>query len=107
MRNPHERGPWFLNENISIARSFGVDRMRVEFRFEVFNLLNRTIWAAPNSLITSANFGLVTERRTRRGRSSSACGSSSETCWLDSRRSAAAVSSAPRATRSGPFNPSL
>ena len=60
VRNPYERGPWFLNENISIARTFAIDRTRLEFRFEAFNLLNRTIWGNPDSNITSANFGRVT-----------------------------------------------
>ena len=60
VRNPNERGPWFLSENISIARTFGFQRTRLEFRFEVFNLLNRTIWGNPDSTITSANFGRVT-----------------------------------------------
>jgi hypothetical protein len=60
VRNPHERGPWHLNENISIARTFAVQRTRLEFRFEAFNLLNRTVWGNPDSTITSANFGRVT-----------------------------------------------
>ena len=60
VRNPNERGPWFLSENISIARTFDIQRTRLEFRFEVFNLLNRTIWGNPDSTITSANFGRVT-----------------------------------------------
>ena len=60
VRNPNERGPWFLSENISIARTFGIQRTRLEFRFEAFNLLNRTIWGTPDSTITSANFGRVT-----------------------------------------------
>jgi carboxypeptidase family protein len=60
VRNPNERGPWFLNENIAVARTFAVQKTRVELRFEAFNLLNRTIWAAPDSTITSANFGKVT-----------------------------------------------
>ena len=60
VRNPNERGPWFLNENISIARTFGIQKTRLELRFEAFNLLNRTIWGTPDSTITSANFGRVT-----------------------------------------------
>ena len=60
VRNPNERGPWFLNENISIARTFGLQKTRLEFRFEVFNIFNRTIWGNPDSTITSANFGRVT-----------------------------------------------
>ena len=62
VRNPHERGPWLLSENLSIARTFGIQKTRLEFRFEVFNLLNRTIWGTPDSTITSANFGLVTSQ---------------------------------------------
>jgi len=60
VRNPNARGPWFLNENISLARTFGIGATRFEFRLEVFNLFNRTIWGAPESTITSANFGRVT-----------------------------------------------
>jgi hypothetical protein len=60
VRNPNERGPWFLSENISIARTFAIDRTRLEFRFEAFNLLNRKIWGNPDSTITSANFGRIT-----------------------------------------------
>jgi hypothetical protein len=60
VRNPNERGPWFLTENISLARTFGIGRTKFEFRLEVFNLFNRTIWGAPESTITSANFGRVT-----------------------------------------------
>src|SRR4029453_5405500 len=59
-RNPNARGPWVLREDISVARPFGIQRTDLEFRFEVFNLLNRTIWGTPDSTITSANFGLVT-----------------------------------------------
>ena len=60
VRNPYERGPWFLSENISIARTFGFNQTRLEFRFEAFNLFNRVMWGAPDSTITSANFGRVT-----------------------------------------------
>ena len=60
IRNPNERSPWFLTENISIARTFGMRTTSLEFRFEVFNLLNRTRWGNPDSTITSQNFGRVT-----------------------------------------------
>ena len=46
VRNPYERGPWFLNENISLARTFGIGRTNLEFRLEVFNLFNRVIWGS-------------------------------------------------------------
>lgn len=60
VRNPEERGPWFLTENISVARTLGLGKTRLELRLEVFNLLNRTIWGSPDSTITSANFGRIT-----------------------------------------------
>jgi hypothetical protein len=60
VRNPDERGPWFLSENISVARTFGINATRLEFRLEVFNLLDRKIWGAPDSSLTSQNFGRVT-----------------------------------------------
>jgi hypothetical protein len=60
VRNPYERGPWYLNENISVARTFGIGRTNLEFRLEVFNLFNRVIWGNPESTITNANFGRVT-----------------------------------------------
>ncbi len=37
-----------------------MQKTRLEFRFEVFNLLNRKIWGSPESNITSANFGRIT-----------------------------------------------
>ncbi|MEO7275455.1 MAG: hypothetical protein ABIX28_03785, partial [Vicinamibacterales bacterium] len=60
VRNPNERGPWFLSENIAVARTFGINKTNLELRFEAFNLMNRTIWGNPDSTITSANFGRVT-----------------------------------------------
>ncbi len=60
VRNPNERGPWFLNENIAIARTFARQKTHLDLRFEAFNLLNRTIWGTPDSTITSANLGKVT-----------------------------------------------
>ena len=60
VRNPNARGPWFLSENISVARTFGIAKTRLEFRLEVFNLFDCKIWAAPDSTITSANFGRIT-----------------------------------------------
>lgn len=60
VRNPNERGPWLLNENISLARTFGIGRTSLELRLEVFNLFNRVIWDSPESEITSNNFGRVT-----------------------------------------------
>jgi hypothetical protein len=60
VRNPKERGPWFVSENLSVARTFGLGRNRLEFRLEAFNLFDRKIWGTPDSTITSPNFGQVT-----------------------------------------------
>ena len=46
--------------------------MRLDVRAEVFNLFNRVVWGAPEQNFNSANFGLITSSRTRRGRCSSA-----------------------------------
>jgi hypothetical protein len=60
LRNPKMRTAWSLNENISVARTFQfTERLRMDFRWEAFNLLNRVRWGGPDSTITSNNFGLV------------------------------------------------
>jgi len=59
-RNPKERSPWTLAENFSVARTFRfTERVRMDFRWELFNAFNRVRWGIPNSDITSPNFGLV------------------------------------------------
>jgi len=59
-RNPKVRSPWNLNENISIARTFRfTERLRMDFRWEMFNMFNRVRWGGPNNDITNPNFGLV------------------------------------------------
>jgi len=59
-RNPKVRSPWNLNENISIARTFRfTEGLKMDFRWEMFNMFNRVRWGGPNSDITNPNFGLV------------------------------------------------
>jgi Carboxypeptidase regulatory-like domain len=58
--NPKTRLPWNLNENLNLARTFPVkEKFRLTFRAEAFDLLNRVIWAAPDSTVTDAGFGQV------------------------------------------------
>ena len=58
--NPKARGPWQFNENLSIAKSIPIrEPIRIVFRFEAFNLLNRVRWSGADSSLNSANFGLV------------------------------------------------
>jgi hypothetical protein len=63
-RNPDVRLDWMLNENISIAKTFGAaDGVRFDVRMEAFNMFNRVIWGAPNTNFSSAQFGQVTTIR--------------------------------------------
>ena len=59
VRNPERARPVVPQREHLVARTFGIQKTRLEFRFEVFNLLNRTIWGTPDSTITSANFGRI------------------------------------------------
>lgn len=59
--NPKARSPWTIAENTSLARTFRFSEgVTMDFRWEAFNLFNRTRWGGPNNDITSPNFGLVT-----------------------------------------------
>jgi hypothetical protein len=50
-----------LNENASLQKTFQfTERLRMDFRWEVFNLFNRVILGPPDSGITSQNFGRIT-----------------------------------------------
>ena len=58
--NPKARAPWILNENVSLAKNFKVtERIRITFRAEGFNLLNRVRWGTPDSTVTSSAFGII------------------------------------------------
>ena len=61
VRNPGMRSPWNLSENISVARTFRFGELiRLDFRGEAFNLLNRVRWGGPDGGLTSNNFGRIT-----------------------------------------------
>ena len=52
-----------LNENVSLQKSFFfTERFKLDFRWEMFNLFNRVVFDAPNSSITSATFGRITNQ---------------------------------------------
>ncbi len=52
---------WDRNENLSLRKIFTVrERYRAQLRIDAFNALNRSTLGAPNTSITSANFGQIT-----------------------------------------------
>lgn len=58
--NPKERSPWNMYENLSLSKRLDfTERIALTLRMEAFNLLNRVRWGAPDSTVTSPNFGLV------------------------------------------------
>ena len=61
--NPKVRAFPNFTENISIAKSFrfGEDR-RLDFRWEVFNLFNRTVFGVGNTNLNNNAFGVVTNQ---------------------------------------------
>lgn len=59
--NPKLRGWPGLSENVSLAKTFSIrEPMRLDFRVEAFNLLNRTAFGGLNSAtsLQNANYGL-------------------------------------------------
>jgi hypothetical protein len=59
--NPKARSPWNLAENFSLAKGiYFTERFRLDFRFEVFNALNRARFATGPTNIDSQTFGRVT-----------------------------------------------
>lgn len=55
------RGPWNLNENVSLSKHFNItERFKAELRISYFNLLNRVVFGGPSSyVLTDPNFGMV------------------------------------------------
>ncbi|MBI3427400.1 MAG: TonB-dependent receptor [Acidobacteria bacterium] len=61
--NPKVRAFPNLNENISVAKSFNfTERWRMDFRWEVFNLFNRTVFGTGSTNLNSNTFGVVTNQ---------------------------------------------
>lgn len=58
--NPKFRSEPSFNESISVARTFRFgEALRMDFRWEAFNLFNRVRWGDPTTDLNSVNFGLV------------------------------------------------
>jgi hypothetical protein len=56
-------GPWYWNVDFVAAKEFAIplgSQTRAQFRFEAFNLLNKTNFRAPNANRSAGNFGTIT-----------------------------------------------
>ena len=64
------RGPGFSNTDLAVMKRFepgGAGGIRLEFRFEVYNLTDTVNLASPSVQLGSANFGQISRTRTIRG----------------------------------------
>lgn len=52
-----------LGENLSLQKSFVfTERVKLDFRWELFNALNRVVFNAPDTGITNPTFGRITSQ---------------------------------------------
>jgi hypothetical protein len=55
------QGPGALNVDVTLSRTFPIhERIRLEARFEAFNVINRANFDNPTTALNSSNFGLIT-----------------------------------------------
>ena len=52
-------GPASANLDLAFAKTWSVSRTDLEFRWEIFNPLNRTNFDLPNRIFGTANFGRI------------------------------------------------
>ena len=56
------QGPGAVNVDVTLSRSFPIhERIRLEVRFEAFNVINRANFDNPTSGLSSSQFGLITQ----------------------------------------------
>ena len=54
------RNPNFLNENFGLIKRIKLmDKLQLQFRAELFNAFNRTVFAAPQANVSNAQFGRI------------------------------------------------
>jgi outer membrane receptor protein involved in Fe transport len=54
------RSDWSKNLDLSLFKRFPItENMRLEFRFEAFNVTNTPVWGIPGNNIANSNFGVV------------------------------------------------
>ncbi len=54
------RGPGTQQVNLSLSKRFPIGRARVEFRAEIFNVLNHNNFSNPDNNISNATGGVIT-----------------------------------------------
>jgi hypothetical protein len=55
------RGPLTFDDNVSVIKSFPIrEELRLEFRAEAFNVLNKVAFGLPNTAVGTTNFGYIT-----------------------------------------------
>ncbi len=55
------QGPGALNVDVTLSRTFTIrERLRLEARFEAFNVINRANFDNPSTALSSSTFGLIT-----------------------------------------------
>jgi Carboxypeptidase regulatory-like domain len=59
-------GPGYANVDFALAKVWAIQRSTLEFRWEVFNLLNRANFDLPNRIFGSPNFGRIFSAKTPR-----------------------------------------
>ncbi len=56
-------GPGYFEIDLGIFKNFSIGKQRVEFRTEIFNLLDTVNFSDPSVLATSGAFGTITDTR--------------------------------------------
>ena len=56
-------GPGYFQVDMGIFKNFSIGTQRLEFRTEIFNLLNTVNFSDPNILVTAGAFGTITDTR--------------------------------------------
>jgi hypothetical protein len=52
-------GPGFAEVDLGVAKTWPLGRGELEFRWEIFNLLNRANFDVPQRIFGTANFGRI------------------------------------------------